>query len=119
MKDKKLGPLVTNFRPITCLLLMWKLLTGILAEEKKGCRKNSRGTKDQLVIDKMIIKICMRRLIGLGRAWIDFKNAFDRVPHSWMVHCMTIFVVAEHVTKLFQSSIERWKTEMMAGGKVF
>ncbi len=33
IKDKELGTLVTNFRPITCLPLLWKLLTGIIAEE--------------------------------------------------------------------------------------
>ena len=64
-----------NFRPITCLPLIWKLLTGILAEElyehlkkkknslpweQKGYRKGSRGTKDQLLIDKMIVKDCKR-----------------------------------------------------------
>ena len=46
---------------------MWKLLTGIIAEdlsefldtenllpdEQKGCTKNSQGTKDQLYIDEM------------------------------------------------------------------
>ena len=45
---------------------MWKLMTGILAEkmyshlerenvlpsEQKGCRKGSRGTKDQLLMQK-------------------------------------------------------------------
>ena len=40
-KPEQLGNLVSNFRPITCLLLIWKLLTSILAEElyehfKKG-----------------------------------------------------------------------------------
>ena len=48
---------------------MWKLLTGIISEdmycfmenenllreEERGCRKKSRGTKDQLLIDKTII----------------------------------------------------------------
>ena len=52
--------LVSNFRPITCLPLIWKLLTGILAKElyekfektnslqwkQNQCRKGSRGTKD-------------------------------------------------------------------------
>ena len=32
-KKFKKGNLVSNFRPITCLPLIWKLLTGILAEE--------------------------------------------------------------------------------------
>ena len=53
------GNLMSNCRPITCLPLIWKLLTGILTEElyehlektnllpwkQKGCRKGSRGTK--------------------------------------------------------------------------
>ena len=61
LKDMKKGSDVTNFRPITYLPLMWKVLTGIvseslyyhleseklLPEEQKGCRKNSRGTKRQ------------------------------------------------------------------------
>ena len=57
-KDKSKGNVVSNYRPITCLPLMWKLLTGLIAdqiyahldqekllpEELKGCRKGSRGT---------------------------------------------------------------------------
>ena len=33
IKDKSKGNDVTNYRPITCLSLLWKLFTGILAEE--------------------------------------------------------------------------------------
>ena len=62
------GNVASNYRPtcITCLPMMYKLLTGIIAEdlyrhiedqqlfpdEQKGCKKRSRGTKDQLIIDK-------------------------------------------------------------------
>ncbi|XP_047484939.1 uncharacterized protein LOC125036390 [Penaeus chinensis] len=59
-----------NIEPITCLPLMWKLLTGtvademyqyleqsnILPDEQKGCRRRSRGTKDQLLIDRTILR---------------------------------------------------------------
>ena len=54
---------------------MWKILTGILAnemyefldknnifpEEQKGCKRKSRGTKDQLLIDKAVLKDCKVR----------------------------------------------------------
>ena len=67
-KDPKKGIAASNYRPIACLPIMWKILTGIFADkiydhlaendllpdEQKGCRKNSRGTKDQLLIDKAI-----------------------------------------------------------------
>ena len=49
---------------------------------------------------------------------MDYKKAFDLLPHSWTIKCMTIFDVAENVTKLLQSSMERWKTEIWTGGKV-
>ena len=85
-KDAAKGNAVDNFRPITCLPLMWKLLTGIIAddmynfmerenllpEEQKGCRRKSRGTKDQLLIDKTILRDCKRRKTNLAMAWIDY-----------------------------------------------
>ena len=79
--------------------MMWKLLTGMMGEklynhlernglfkdEQKGCRKGSRRTKDQLLIDKAILKNCRRRLTNLSMAWIDYKKAYDMVPHSWIL----------------------------------
>ena len=32
MKDPAKGPVADNYRPIACLPMMWKLLTGIFAE---------------------------------------------------------------------------------------
>ena len=55
-KDPAKGTVASNYRPIACLPLMWKLLTGIFAvgiydhlnnlfpDEQKGCRKQSRWT---------------------------------------------------------------------------
>ena len=58
-KDKKQGDITRNYKPITCLPLMWKSLFVIadqiyghldqqrlLPEEQKECRKRSRGTND-------------------------------------------------------------------------
>ena len=33
----------------------------VLPSEQKGCRKGSRGTKDQLLIDKTVLRDCKRR----------------------------------------------------------
>ena len=60
------GTEVGNYRPIACLNLIWKLLTGIISdktydhleknrllpEEQKGSRRKCQGTKDQLAIDR-------------------------------------------------------------------
>ena len=82
---------VVNFRPITCLLLMWKLLTGVISEdmhcfmenenllpeEQKSCRRKSRVTKDKLLIDKTILKDCGKRKINLATVWIDYRKTYD------------------------------------------
>ena len=80
IKGIQKGNLVSNFRPITYLPLILNLLTGILDEElyehlekinslpwkQKGCRKGSRGTNDQLLIDKMILKDCKEAVNIIG-----------------------------------------------------
>ena len=52
----------------------------LFPEEQKGCRKGSRGTKEHLLVDKMVMGNCKRRKTNL--AWIDYKKAYDMVPHS-------------------------------------
>ena len=120
VKELEKGNAVANFRPITRLPLLWKLLTGILAEElyehleqanilpqeQKGCRKGSRGTKDQLLIDKMIVKNSKKCLTSLAVAWIDHRKAYDMVPHSWIEKCMNMFGVAVNVRSFISESME-------------
>ena len=131
MKDPAKGTRADNYRPIACLPLMWKLLTGILSEkiychldgnnllpdEQKGCRKRSRGTKDQLLIDKMILRDAK---VGknLSMAWIDYKKAYDMVPHSWIKEVVDLLGVAGNIGGLLSSSMSGWKTQLMGGTEV-
>ena len=78
-KDPTKGNAVGNYRPIACLNFLGKLLTGmiidklyehlenqkLLPEEQKDCRRRSRSTKDQLLIDKVVIKNRKRRKTNL------------------------------------------------------
>ena len=77
-----------NYRPITCLPMMWKILTvqireeiyylltscGLFLEEQKGCRKGSRGTAELLHIDQRILNESKTRRKNLAMAWIDSKR---------------------------------------------
>ena len=108
MKDPEKGNAADNFRSISCLPLMWKLMIGIIAksmytfmdtenirpEEQKACRR-SRGTKDQLLIYKAILRDCKRRHKDLTMAWVDYRKAYDPVSHSSILECMSIFGIAE------------------------
>ena len=108
---------------------MWKLLTGViedqiyahldqeklLPEEQKGCRKVSRGTNDLLYIDMAVIKEVRSRNKNLAIAWIDYKEAYDMVPHSWIIEYLDWFGVAENIKSLLVSSMEKWKVMLCSG----
>ena len=56
--------------------------TGNLPNEQKGCRRKSRGIKDQLLIDRTVLNDCRKRHTNLGMAWIDYKKGYDMAPHG-------------------------------------
>ncbi|XP_074616678.1 uncharacterized protein LOC141876074 [Acropora palmata] len=94
--------------------VMYKHLEGILPEEQKGCRRRSRGTKDQLLIDKAILKDCKRRHTNLAMAWIDYRKAYDMVPHSWIGECLEMFGIAVNIDSLVQT-VHRFSIDMEFG----
>ena len=97
-KDKGKGYVASNYSPITCLPILWKLLTGIINEslynyleetntihhQQKGCRRKCRSTKDQLMIDKMVMMNSKRRKTNLSMAWIDM------IPYLWLTKCLEV-----------------------------
>ena len=130
-KDPTKGGAVDNYRPISCLPLMWKLLTGMIAgevykylekenilpDEQKGCRKGSRGTKDQLLIDKAVLTDCKRRKTNLSLAWIDYRKAYDLVPHSWISECLEMVGIATNIREFLSDSMQSWKLELTSSGE--
>ena len=60
-------------------------MNNLFPVEQKGCRRYSRGTKDQLLIDKMVLNVCKNKHTNLGMTWIDYKKAYDMIPHSWIL----------------------------------
>ena len=101
---------------------MWKILTRvideamynylereqILPEEQKGCKRGSRGTKDQLLIDKTFLKDCRKRHTNLSIAWIDYRNAYDLVPCSRINECMEMSRIAENLRRFLKKSMQLW-----------
>ena len=98
-------PPPNNCRPITFLLMMWKVLSGkiweeiyyllishgLFTEEQKGGHKGSRQTGDLLYTDQLILKESKTRRKNLAMVWIDNKKSFDRVLQSWIIHCFKMY----------------------------
>ena len=128
-KDPSKGTALNNYRPITCLLMMWKILTawiredicysltshGLFPEEQKGCRKGSRGTTELLYIDQHILNERKTRQKNLAMAWIDYKKAYDMVPQNWIINCLKMYKISHDVINFIEKTMKTWRVKLTAG----
>ncbi|CAK1582734.1 unnamed protein product [Parnassius mnemosyne] len=96
-----------KYRPITCLPSIYKTLTStlsaritrhldsnqVMSRAQNECRGGGRGTKEPLLIDAVIGKVVKRNRQNLSAAWIDYKKAFDSVPHTWPKRVLEVYKV--------------------------
>ena len=87
-KDPVKGNAVRNYQLKSSLNLLWKFKTGIIADklyqhlqnenlllqEQKGCRHASSGTKNQLLINKAVIRNFKRKKENLNMAWFSMSG---------------------------------------------
>ena len=50
-------------------------------------------------------------------AWIDYRKAYDLVPHSWVHECSEMFVIAENLRKFLQNSMKQWRLSLTVNGE--
>ena len=127
LKDPQHPEKESNYRPITCLPTIWKLLTSIISDEiynfldsnnlipwqQKGNKRKSRGTKDQLLIDKLIMNMAKKKKRNLRMIWIDYEKAYGSVPHFWILDSLRIYGVADNIIAFLEKSIKSWQTLLM------
>ena len=75
------------------------------------------GTIDQLAIDRCILQNCRKRKTNLSMAWVDCKKAYD-MALSWIITTMTMIGLADNIIGLIKQSMNRWKTNLYADGKL-
>lgn len=115
-----------NYRPITCLNTMFKLMTNIvllkvnkfitenniMCENQKGCREKSKGCKEQLVIDHVLCAQAKKRKKNISVAWIDYAKAYDSVPHSWLLEILNIYKIDPVLINFLKHSMQAWCTKL-------
>lgn len=119
-----------KYRPITCLPTLYKVLTsiicnqiylhldkhGLMPEEQKGCRKGSRGCKEQLTIDTVLTEEAKQLKKDLYVAYIDYKKAFDSVPHSLLIEILEVNKIDKVIVNLLRTLMHHWTTQLHLQG---
>ena len=116
-----------NYRPIACLPTTFKILTSVITDrlynhlekksimtpEQRGGKKDCYGCKDQLIINNVLLENCKKKKKNLSTAWIDYKKAFDSVPHSWILACLRMYKINPVLTTFIEVNMRQWKTNMV------
>ena len=130
-KQTNKGTAPNNYRPVTCLPMMWKILTAqireeiyysltsrsLVPDEQKGCSKGSRGTAELLYIDQHILNESNTRRKNLAMTWIDYKKAYDMVPHSWIINSLKMYKISHESINFIDKTMNTWRVELTAGGR--
>ena len=66
----------------------------------------------------MILRNSRRRKTNLHVAWIDYKKAFDSLPHSWIAKCLEIVRVCGNIRQFLRVAMASWKTVLTVNGQV-
>ena len=70
-----------------------------------------------LLIDKMILKNYKRRKTNLYMGYIDYRTAYEMVPHSWILSSIKMLGVADNILKVVQAAMDQSKVELTHNGE--
>ena len=90
---------VSDYRSMTCLNALYKIFTRLLASHMKehaeehqiwdkcqlGAQDGVLGTVDQLLVDNCIMKEVKEPKRSLAVSYYDYKKAYYKVYHDWMM----------------------------------
>ena len=84
----------------------------LIPEEQKGGVSEKQGTIDQLLTDNMILDHAKKNKRHLSTAWIDYRKAFDSVPHDWLLKSLEIHKFPVKLTNFYSSLMKKWQTSL-------
>ena len=50
-------------------------------------------------------------------AWINYKKAYDMVPHSWIINSLKMYKISDKVINFIDKTMKTWRVELTAEGR--
>ena len=50
-------------------------------------------------------------------AWVDYKKAYDMIPHSWIIESLKLTNLADNVIKFIERSMKSWNVNLLSNGE--
>lgn len=77
---------------------------------REECKRSSYGCTNQLLINKMILKHCKSKHCNMSMTWIDYRKAFDSVPHYCIIEALELLKISPVITNFLKLDNLNWKT---------
>ena len=117
-----------NYRPIALQNSMHKVFTAIVTEFiMDHCTVNNivteeqavgkLGSSDQLLINKMVSDEVIKNRRNLVTVWLDYKKAFDSVPHSWIIESLKLAKIPDKIIDVIKMLMSKWRTKIHLYGE--
>ena len=65
----------------------------------------------------MVLNDWNKGYTNLGIAWIDYKKAYDMIPHSWILENLELDQLSENTAQFIRKSMRTWNTELTSCGE--
>ena len=65
-----------------------------------------------------MLREAKRKKILLSMDWIDYRKAYDMLPHSWILETLGLIKVAKNIEDLLKRSMADWKIVLTADGQI-
>ena len=88
----------------------------IITPEQPGGRKTVWGTTEQLPLNKSVLKEVRNKKRNLHTVWLDYRKAFDSVPHEWLFFALKLAQVPEKLIVATRELIKVWRTKLQLNG---
>ena len=130
-KDPSKGTAPNNYRHITCVPMIWKILTAQI--RKKDLLFANKPRIVSWRTERMLQRIQRHSRITLHRSthpkWEQDKTEKSSygldwlqegiwyVPQSWILHCLKMYKISHEVINFIEQTMNTWTVELTAGGR--
>ena len=88
-----------------------------ITSEQAAGKKGVWGCTEQLLINKSIMSEVRNKKRNLITIWLDYKKAFDSVPHEWLIKSLHLAKLPEDLIRAIEHLTSQWSTVLHLKGK--
>ena len=60
-----------------------------------------------------MLENCRKKNKNLNTAWINYKKAFDSVPHEWILKAIELYKISPIISNFLRTNMTKWQTRLL------